>query len=65
MPAMALRGVSENGGDNAGYEEPRKRGTRRIQLDDGVSLDEMDLSEEERIAAEMMEQNGNTVDYMA
>ncbi len=59
------RSFGENGGDNAGYEEPRKRGTRRIQLDDSVSLDEMDLSEEERIAAEMMEQNGNTVDYMA
>lgn len=59
------RNFGENSGDGAGYEEPRKRGARRIQLDDNVSLDEMDLSEEERIAAEMMEQNGNTVDYMA
>ncbi len=59
------RNFAENGGDNPQYEEPKKRGTRRIQLDGDVSLDEMELSEEERIAAEMMEQNGNTVDYMA
>ena len=59
------RSFAENGEDGGQYEEPKKRGTRRIQLNDGVSLDEMDLSDEERIAAEMMEQNGNTVDYMA
>ncbi len=57
------RSFAENGEDGAQYEEPKKRGTRRIQLNDDVSLDEMDLSDEERIAAEMMEQNGNTVDY--
>lgn len=59
------RNFAENGGDNSQYEQPKRRGTRRIQLDGDVSLDEMELSEEERIAAEMMEQNGNTVDYMA
>ncbi len=59
------RSFAENGGDDSRYGEPKKRGTRRIQLSDDVSLDEMELSEEERIAAEMMEQNGNTVDYMA
>lgn len=39
------------------------RGTRRINLDE---LDpEEELAEEERIAAEMMAANGNTVDYTA
>ena len=59
------RSFAENGGEESRYEEPRKRTARRIQLSDDVSLDEMELTEEERIAAEMMEQNGNTVDYMA
>ena len=34
-------------------------------MDEDIPLDEMDLSDEDRIAAEMMEQNGNTVDYTA
>lgn len=59
------RNFAQNGEQNSRYEEPKKRGVRRIQLDDNISLDEMELSEEERITAEMMEQNGNTVDYMA
>lgn len=59
------RNFAQNGEQNSRYEEPKKRGVRRIRLDDNISLDEMELSEEERITAEMMEQNGNTVDYMA
>ena len=59
------RSFAENGDGNSRYEEPKKKGIRRIQLTDDVPLDEMELSDEERIAAEMMEQNGNTVDYTA
>ena len=59
------RNFAQNSESSGGYEEPKKRGTRRIQLDEDIPLDEMDLSDEDRIAAEMMEQNGNTVDYTA
>lgn len=59
------RSFAENGDSNSHYEEPKKKGIRRIQLTDDVPLEEMELSDEERIAAEMMEQNGNTVDYTA
>lgn len=57
------RSFAENGDGNSRYEEPKKKGVRRIRLEDDVPLEEMELSDEERIAAEMMEQNGNTVDY--
>ena len=46
-------------------QEPKKKAARRIQLTEDDMLDEMDLSEEDRIAAEIMRQNGNTVDYTA
>jgi len=59
------RSFADNQENASGYEEPKKRAPRRIQLDADIPLDEMDLSDEERIAAEMMEQNGNTVDYTA
>ncbi len=59
------RSFAENGGDGAAYEEPKKRGPRRLQLDEGAALEDMELTDEERLAAEMMRQNGNTVDYMA
>lgn len=59
------RSFAQNDEQSGKYEEPKKRGIRRIQLSDELTLDEMELTEEERIAAEMMEMNGNTVDYMA
>ena len=42
--------------------QAKKKGTRRIDLNamDSVAM----LSEEERLAAEMMQANGSTVDYM-
>ena len=59
------KSFAENGESAAGYEEPKKKAVRKIQLTEDLSIDEMDLSEEDRIAAEMMEANGNTVDYTA
>lgn len=48
-------------------EEGAKKGrTRKIQLDGSIGLEDMeDLTEEDRLAAEMMTANGNTVDYTA
>lgn len=59
------RNFAQNGEQSGKYEEPKKRGIRRIQLSGDMEIAEMELSEDERIAAEMMEMNGNTVDYMA
>ncbi len=59
------RSFAQNGEQSEKYEEPKKKGIRKIQLSGELSLDEMELSEEDRLAAEMMEMNGNTVDYMA
>lgn len=59
------RNFSENGEESSRYGEPKKKGIRKLQLHDNIPLEEMELSEEDRIAAEMMEQNGNTVDYTA
>lgn len=59
------RNFAQNSDGSERYEEPKKKGIRRIQLDEDIPLDEMELSDEDRIAAEMMEQNGNTVDYTA
>lgn len=56
----------DSNGENEGqYKAPKKKGIRRIRLDGEESLEEMELSDEERITAEMMEQNGNTVDFTA
>lgn len=59
------RSFAQNEQQSGKYEEPKKRGIRKIQLSDGLDISEMELSEEERLTAEMMEINGNTVDYMA
>ena len=57
--------LSGEGNGNTGDEaEPRKKSARRIslsELTEGVAEEE--LSDEDRIVAEMMKQNGNTVDY--
>lgn len=59
------RSFADSGDGESGREEPKKKGVRRLRLSDDVPVEEMELSDEERIAAEMMEQNGNTVDYTA
>lgn len=59
------RSFDENGENAAGNEEPKKKNVRRIQLTEDVPLDELELSDEDRLTAEMMEMNGNTVDYTA
>ena len=42
----------------------KKRGSRRITLSDLTTDNlEEELSDEDRIVAEMMRENGNTVDY--
>lgn len=60
------RNLSGEGNGNAGDEtEPqKKKGSRRITLSDLTDeIVEEELSDEDRIVAEMMKQNGNTVDY--
>lgn len=54
-----------NGEEEGQYKESKRKGIRRIRLDGEESIQEMELSDEERITAEMMEQNGNTVDFTA
>ncbi|MCR5755334.1 MAG: flagellar hook-length control protein FliK [Acetatifactor sp.] len=52
-------------GRQGGQNEPQRRQeNRRIRLDSSVNLEDLDsMSEEEALAARMMEANGNTVDY--
>ena len=54
---------------NSGYEQQQsknKRPLRRINLTEGIDFeDEDDVSDADRIAAQMMAANGNTVDYSA
>ena len=60
------RNLSGEGNGNAGDEAApeKKKGARKITLSDLTdSVDEEELSDEDRIVAEMMKQNGNTVDY--
>lgn len=56
-----------NGGENEpGSREESKKGRRRINLNE-LDLEELpeDMDDSERIAAEMMADSGNTVDYTA
>lgn len=54
---------SENGAGEEQAPEKKKSG-RRISLSELMSeVEEEELSDEDRIVAEMMRQNGNTVDY--
>lgn len=47
-------------------ETDRKNRSRRIQLDGPLTMDDLnDMEEAEQLAAQMMETNGNTVDYTA
>ena len=59
------RSFAENDNSGSEQQEPKKKAARRIQLTEDGMLDEAELSEEDRIAAEIMRQNGNTVDYTA
>ena len=57
-----LNGDESHAGEQA--EPEKKKGSRRISLND-LTMDnlEEELSDEDRIVAEMMRENGNTVDY--
>ena len=59
------RNLSGENNGNTGDEASsgKKKGNRRISLTDLMDGVEEDLSDEDRIVAEMMKQNGNTVDY--
>lgn len=50
--------------EQAGQQQPKKKGTRRIQLDQ-FDADIENLDEASKITVQMMEQNGNTVDFTA
>lgn len=60
---QSFSGKEENPGEGS---KNSKKGPRRINLND-MSLEELpeDMEDSERIAAEMMAQSGNTVDYTA
>lgn len=51
------------GGANQGREPSRRGRVRRLNIDDAPAVEEM--AEEDRLARNLMEQNGNTVDYTA
>ena len=59
------RNLSGENNGNTGEEasSDKKKGNRRISLTDLMDGVEEGLSDEDRIVAEMMKQNGNTVDY--
>lgn len=60
------RNLSGEGNGSTGDESAsgKKKGSRRITLSDLTdSVEEEEMSDEDRIVAEMMKQNGNTVDY--
>ncbi len=61
-----LQQGNDQAGDQAGGEPSRKRGIRRLTLQqiEGL-LGEEELSEEDQLAAEMMRANGGNVDYLA
>lgn len=60
------RNLSQNSGqqESASDRQPAKAKVRRLNLNDAAMAEES-LDAEEQLAAEMMRQNGGTVDYMA
>lgn len=60
------RNLSQNSGqqESASDRQPAKAKVRRLNLNDEAMAEES-LDAEEQLAAEMMRQNGGTVDYMA
>ncbi len=59
----AFESALQQGEERQQTQEEKKERTRRIDLNDLVGSEEM--AEEDRIVAEMMAANGNTVDYLA
>lgn len=61
------RSLDQQNQGNQQYEEPNKRSGRRIRLEGLESLDKLealeDLPEEDKVVADMMIRNGNSVDY--
>ncbi len=65
VASHAFEQGSDAGKSNESGEGERKR-SRRINLGDfSGDIDTQDMEEDEKIAAEMMAANGNTVDFMA
>lgn len=62
-----LMGGEQSGNASQGSGESRRNRTRSINLNDTdiEGIDGEDISEDERIARDMMAANGNSVDYMA
>lgn len=60
------RNLSQNSGqqESASDRQPAKAKVRRLNLNDEAMAEES-LNAEEQLAADMMRQNGSTVDYMA
>lgn len=58
--------LGQQGGQQTGSDDrqPERAKIRRINLND-LEITELELTEEEQLAAEMMKENGNTVDYTA
>ena len=60
------RNLNQGQGQRSGEEPARKSRPRRIDLSGGMSPEELEiLDEQERLAADMMAANGNSVDYTA
>jgi len=59
----AFESALQQGDERQQTGEEKKARTRRIDLNDAAEVEE--LAEEDRIVAEMMAANGNTVDYLA
>ena len=59
------RNLEQGQNQESQTEEGTKKGTRKINLDDLESLDLDQMDEADRISIDMMEQNGNTVDFTA
>lgn len=53
------------GSNEQASKEAKKKGPRRINLNDLDSLEEEELEEADKVTADMMARNGNTVDYLA
>lgn len=58
---------TQNGGAaaNSGGQENRQRGRRGLRFDESINDLPQGISEAEQIAADLMERNGNQVDYTA
>ena len=58
--------TQQDSSDEENEAASRNTSTRRINISDGIALDEIDeYEEDEKIAVEMMAANGNSMDYKA